>query len=234
MKSFIIVIICICLLLLASFSLGGERIYDFSNDEAWEPITANCTWEIIDGEYVRTDTDTGTAGIAVLKESEGIDTLDVESVEVRTLDLGSGSWQNMTIVFSFDDGAPLSYQAGPFVGGAQAWRMQTFNSADQGGVATVHSFTDVLAPNVWYNVKLVFEGDTVIMYGAEEGNDLEEKLRYDIPGGLLPGRIGLGGNGSNVKYDDLTITGAGIKGMAVEPGNNLSATWGKIKMESGL
>ena len=27
---------------------GGERLYDFTNDDAWEPITAN--WKIIDGE----------------------------------------------------------------------------------------------------------------------------------------------------------------------------------------
>jgi hypothetical protein len=54
---------------------GGERVYDFSNDHAWEPITADW-WEVIDGEYVLTNPDRWKAGIAVLKESEEINAGD--------------------------------------------------------------------------------------------------------------------------------------------------------------
>jgi hypothetical protein len=215
------------IILLVSSAFGGERVYDFSNDDAWEAISA--TWEIVDGEYVKTDPDTSTAGVAVLKASEGIDTKDVETIEVMAWDLGTGPWQNLTIVFGFDESEPLSYQAGPFVGGAQAWRVQTFNSANRSGIATVQTVGDTLGPGKWYHIKVVFEGDTAILYGAEEGKDLEEKTRYDFPQGKPSGRIGLGGNGANAKYDNFKVTGPEVEALAVESKGKLSAVWGDIK-----
>ena len=75
---------------------SGERLYTFDNDNEWEAITAD--WEIVDGEYVKIDPDTATAGIAVLKESEGVDTKNVESIEVTAWDWGTGEWKNMYTV----------------------------------------------------------------------------------------------------------------------------------------
>lgn len=216
-------------LMLALAALGGERVYDFSNDDEWEPITAE--WEIVDGEYVKIDPDTSTAGIAVLKESEEIDTIDVESIEVMGNDLGTGAWQNMYIVFGFDEGNPLSYSAGPFVGGAQEWRFQSFNSANRGGVATIKGMAGQLAPNTWYQVKVVFEGDEAVLFGAEEGEELEEILRHSFPGGIPSGRIGIGSNGSDVKFDNFKVIGPGVASLAVRPEEKLPVAWGSIKAE---
>ena len=40
------------IILCAPGAFGDERVYDFSNDDAWEPIQAE--WEIVDGEFVVT------------------------------------------------------------------------------------------------------------------------------------------------------------------------------------
>jgi len=73
LASFYLIILC------APGTFGDERIYDFNNADAWEPIEAE--WEIIDGEYVVTaDPNSSKVSMAVLKESEGIDTSDVESI----------------------------------------------------------------------------------------------------------------------------------------------------------
>ena len=82
-------------------------------------------------------------------------------MEAFAYDLGSGSWQNMYIVFGFDEANPLTYSDGPFVGGAQAWRFQTFDSKTRGGISTVASGAEALSPGKWYHVKVMFND-----YGA--------------------------------------------------------------------
>ncbi len=228
LASFYLIILC------APGVFGDERVYDFSNDDAWEPITAD--WEIIDGEYVVTDPDTSRIGMAVLKESEGIDTEDVESIEFMGYDLGTGPWQNMFIVFAFDERNPVTYGIGPFVGDADAWRLLPFDSktriypAGDWNNPLVPRKNEALGPRKWYHVKLVFDADTVILYGAEGEDDLEEKLRYEFPDGKPSGRIGVGGVGSNVKYDNFRVVG---QNLAVEPEDKLPTAWGKVKAGSG-
>ena len=214
---------------------GGERVYDFSNDNAWEPIADD--WEIIDGEYVVKDSADPDASIAVLKESEGIDTRDVESIEFMGYDLGTGPWQNMLIVFGFDETKPVIYGVGPWVGPAQSWRLVELNSKTK--VYTTLTWlvrrNEVLGPKKWYHVKIEFEGDTVIVYGAEGDGDLEEKMKYEFPDGIPSGRIGISGVGSHVRFDDFIVTGPGINSLAVvEPSDKLPMAWGKIKAGPGL
>ena len=235
LTSFYLIILC------APGAFSDERIYDFDNEDAadaWEPIDAE--WEIIDGEYVVTaDPNSSKVGMAVLKESEGIDTSDVESIELMGYDLGTGVWRNALIVFGFDERNPVTYGIGPMIGGAQAWRLMTFDSKTRifvlGTFLAQHQ--EGLGPKKWYHVKLEFDGDTVILYGAEGEDDLEEKLRYEFPDGKPSGRIGIGGFGSNVKYDDFRVTfenpDAKPEGQAVEPKDKLSTAWGKIKAGSG-
>lgn len=213
---------------------GEERLYDFPNDDAWEPISD--IWAIIDGEYVVTTGGRNNAGIAVLKESEGIDIRNVESIEVMGFDLGNGSRKNIFIMFGFDENNAEMYGIGPFVG-ADDWRLMVIDTENRiwrvGNWIVQHD--EPLHPGRWYHVKLEFDGDTVILYGAEGDDDLEEKLRHEFPGGIPSGRIGIGGIGSNVKFDDFRVTGPGVNNLAiVEPEDKLPMAWGKVKAGSGL
>jgi hypothetical protein len=214
---------------------GGERLYDFTNDDAWEPIAAN--WEIMGGEYIVKDPADPDASIAVLKESEGIDTRDVDSIEFVGYDLGTGPWQNMLIVFGFDETKPVIYGIGPWVGPAQSWRLVELDSKTK--VYTTLTWlarkSEVLGPKKWYHVKIEFDGDTIILYGAEGDADLQEKLRYEFPDGKPSGRIGISGVGSHVKFDDFRVTGPWTKSLAVVvPKDKLPMAWGKIKAGPGL
>lgn len=225
----ICILASLCLIILSvSDALSGERLYDFRDDSAWDPITAE--WEIVDGEYVQTGSTDSELGMAVLKESEGVDTIDVESIEVMAYDLGSGAWQNIFIIFGFDEANPVSYLAGPFVGGAQEWRIETFNSVTRGGRSKQVGLGDVLSPEKWYHLRVVFEDDSVVLYGAEEGEKLEERVSYNFPQGKPSGRVGLGGSNCENKFDDFIVSGPDIKPLSVEPEDKLSITWGKIKM----
>lgn len=216
------------IILLASNAFSGERLYEFNDDTAWEVLTSD--WTIENDEYYQRNPVTSNAGVAVLKESEGVDTEDVEAMEVFAYDLGEGSWQNMYIVFGYNEDNPFTYLGGPFVGGAQAWRFQTFDTNGLSGIGTVKESGEALSPEKWYHVKIEFEGDDAILYGAEKGENLEEKLMYTLPDGKPSGRIGLGGTGSYSKFDDFKVSGADVQGMAVKPEDKLSITWGKIKM----
>lgn len=220
-------------------AFADERIYDFDNEDAanaWEVIEAE--WEIIDGEYVVTaDPNSSKVGMAVLKESEGIDTEDVESIEFMGYDLGTGQWKNLHIVFGFDEHHPVTYGIGAHLFGA--WRLMTFDSKTRifalGTFLVQHK--EGMGPRKWYHVKLEFDGDTVILYSAEGEDALEEKLRYEFPDGKPSGRIGIGGFGSNAKYDDFRVTfenpDAEPKSMTVEPKDKLSTAWGKLKTGAG-
>jgi len=229
LTSFYLIILC------APDAFGDERVYDFSNDDAWEPIQGE--WEIIDGEYVVTH-DGQKTGLAVLNEAEGIDTSDVESIDVMGYDMGTAGWKNSFIVFGFDERNPTSYAIGPCVGGAQAWRLCPFDSSTRvWPAAWLIQRGDGLASRKWYRTKIVFDGDTLILYGAEADGDLEEKMQYEFPNGRPSGRIGVGGIGSNAKFDDFKVTfenqDAEPVGQAVAPKDKLSATWGMIKAGSG-
>ena len=214
--------------------IGGERLYDFSNDDAWEPIEAE--WEIIDGEYVVTHSGE-KAGIAVLKESEGIDTKDVESIELMGYDLGTAGWKNAFIVFGFDESNPVTYAIGPCVGHAQAWRLCPVDSKTRAwiGKTTLVEHKEQMTSLKWYHVKLVFDGDTIVLYGAEADGDLKEKMSYTFTEGMPSGRIGVGGIGSDAKFDNFRVTGPWTKSLAVVvPKDKLPMAWGKIKAGPGL
>lgn len=224
MKVCIALLMCGFMFLFASICAGDQVVYDFGDADAWEVITGN--WEVIDGEYVSTGATSDQIALAVLN----IDTADVEVIEYEAYDLGTGGWQNFFTVFGYDEANPISYLAGPFVGGAQEWRVETFDSVTKGSRTEVAGVADTLAPEKWYSVKVVFEGNDVILYGAERGQDLVELLRYILPEGKPGGKIGLGASNSEAKFDNVKITGASITSVDID--GKLATTWGTIKLSN--
>ena len=84
----------------------------------------------------------------------------------------------------------------------------------------------VAARNVWYTLKAVIEGDTVI--GLVDDKEI---VRYTFPAGLPEGKIGLGGEQSNTEYEYIIVTGPRIGFEAVDPLGKLTISWGSIKEE---
>ena len=180
--------------------------------------------------------DTGSTNneiaLAVLRSEEGVDTLDVEQIEVQAYDLGSGTGQNVFVVFGFDEAEPLASLGGAFVGGAQEWRVETFDAETRGGRSEVAGVADVLSPEIWYTLQIVFDGDDVIVNGAEEGDPLEEKVRYTFPNGKPSGLVGLGCSQAESKFDDFRVQGTNIASLAVEPAAKLATQWSALKLDT--
>jgi len=77
------------------------------------------------------------------------------------------------------------------------------------------------------------DGDTHIYRVEVSGNSIkayvDDKLHFEFEDeSFESGRIGLGGYGSTVQFDNLKITGTGIK--AVDPACKLSVAWGRVKL----
>ena len=225
MKLSIIVLMFGCLFLVTGMCVAGEVVYDFGDANAWEVIAGD--WEIVDGEYVSTGATDSVIALALLGDDFSIDTTDVEVIEYEAYDLGTGGWQNFFAVFGYDEANAVSYLTGPFVGGAQEWRVETFDPVTKGSRSKVAGVVDSLAPEVWYSVKALFQGDEVIVYGAERGEALAEKLRYAFPDGKPSGRVGLGASNSEVKFDNVKVSGESL--ASVDVNGKLAAVWGAIR-----
>ena len=229
MKKTFFVLTGLCLIILStSDTLSGVRQYNFNDDSGWQELSGK--WEIINGEYVQTGSTDKRLGIAVLRDSEGVDTRSVSSIEVYGHVLTSGEdARNILIVFGFDEKNSVSYLAGHFFL-MEFWGIEPFNpktKAPAGRWVAVDNQRLVIRK--WYHMKVVFSGNTVILYGASKGGKLKERLRYSIPGGRPSGKIGLAGSGCDNKFDDFIVKGPRIEQMAVEPPGKLSTTWASIK-----
>lgn len=229
MKGYILVstLLVILLSLSTPVSSAGERVYTFDDMDAWEVITGK--WEVKDGEFYSTGSTNSMCGIALLKEEEGVRTEELEYIAVKGYDLGTGAWQNLFIIFGYNEKEAQYYLAGPFVGGRQKWAFDPIDIKTHKRGGELAGAADKLAPKVWYNVKVVFEGDTAILYGGEEGKKLEKRTSYTFPGGIPKGRVGLGASNSENKFDDFVVAGPGISPLAVQPHGKLAALWGKLK-----
>lgn len=233
LKSTQLMIVGVAVLFVGILNFGSafaaERIYTFDDDQAWEVITGN--WEVKDGEFYSTESTTTMCAIALLKEEEEVRTEELEYISVKGYDLGTGEWQNLFIVFGYDEAEPQYYMAGSLVI-AQAFYFETVDMQTHNRGADLNR-VDVagLAAETWYEMKVVFEGDTVTMFAGEEGEKLEERVSYTFPGGMPKGRVGLGASASENKYDDFIVAGPNVKPISVESHGRLTTTWGKVKAQ---
>jgi len=228
MKGYVLatVSLMIFVVLYNPISLAGERVYTFDDMKAWEVISGK--WEVKGGEFYSTGSTSNMIAAALLKEEEGVRTEDLDYVSVRAYDLGTGEWQNIFILFGYDKNEPQYYLGGPFVGGAQEWRIEPVDTKTNDRGSKVAAQGDTLSPEKWYIIKIVFDGDTAILYGAEEGKKLEERTRHTFPKGRPKGRVGLGGSNCENKFDDFTVAGPTIT-SPVQPHDKLASLWGKLK-----
>lgn len=101
--------------------------------------------------------------IALLKESEGVRTEDLDYISVRAYDLGTGAWQNVFIVFGYNEKEPQYYLGGAFVGGRQKWAFDPIdiNTHKRGSALAETPFTDTVN---WHHVAAVFDEGVLAIY----------------------------------------------------------------------
>lgn len=83
-----------------------------------------------------------------------------------------------------------------------------------------------LSKDIWYNLKIVVEGDSFKFY-------IDEKLVNEFVDKSIPsGKVGLGVSNEHTHFDDLIISGSNVKdggNWDVEPKGKLATAWGKFK-----
>ena len=171
------ILLCLIMIFLASATAlntwAGKRHYTFEDDKAWEVITGK--WEIKNGEYHQTNKDAQEA-IVLLKKSEGIDTADLESISVKAYDLGTGTWQNIFIVFGHDGKSDNYYLGGVFVGGRQGWAFDPIATKDnkRGAEILVAPCDPKCPPEKWFDIRIEFKNGEAILSGGETGGKIKE------------------------------------------------------------
>ena len=210
---------------------AGERVYTFDDDKAWEVLSGK--WEVENGEFLSTRARDGVlrfpADIALLKETEGIDTQDIDFISVKAFGLGKGVWQDFFIVFSHDGKSEFYHIAGAIVD-AQEWRFdRVFTKTNIWDMHFEWIRDDRLRLKTWYNIRVEFKRNTMTLFGGEVGKELKKQVSHIFEadeGGIQRGRVGLGSWNSVLKYDDFRIGGTFL---AVAPLGKLTTVWGQMR-----
>ncbi|MFC1718296.1 family 16 glycoside hydrolase [Candidatus Poribacteria bacterium] len=204
------------LLIFMGQAMAGEWTDEFDDEdqiaEDWTPLFG--TWKFLDGKYRM---EAGALSGASITQ---FDTNDATSIEISAAYV-DGGWENFSIILAYIDGSE-AYQL-DIRGGGGAVRFEKFTPGVAGSQVLAQG-NMVAARNVWYTLKVVIEGDTVIGFV-----DDAEIVRYTFPGGLPEGKIGLGGEQSNTEFEYITIIGPRIGFEAVDMTGKLTTTWAGIK-----
>ena len=72
--------------------------------------------------------------------------------------------------------------------------------SDTGDFTYLATTSETINTNTWYSLKVIVSGDTVTLYA-----DGSEKVSYTFPGGMLVGKVGLGGHNNHVHFDDFSV-----------------------------
>ena len=230
MRQFLLFLMMIFLALATALNTwASERHYTFEDDKAWEVVTGK--WEIKNSEYHQTKKDAQEA-IVLLKKSEGIDTADLESISVKAYDLGTGTWQNIFIVFGHDGKSDNYYLGGVFVGGRQGWAFDPIATKDnkRGAEILVAPCDPKCPPEKWFDIRIEFKNGEAILSGGETGGKIKAMARHKF-GKIQGGRVGLGASQSVVKYKDFIVAGKGVQ-TSVSPQGRITTTWTNIKSAS--
>ena len=213
------------LLVVLANAWSGERHYTFEDDKAWEVITGE--WKIKKGEYHSTKD--AEEAIVLLKKNEGVDMAGVEYISVQAYDLGTGTWQNIFIVFSHDGKSDNYYLGGVFVGGRQKWAFDPIVTKDnkRGAEILVAACDPKCPPEEWFDIRIEFTNGEAILSGGETGGKIKEMGRHKF-GKIQGGRVGLGASKSIVKYKDFIVVGKGVQ-ASVSPQRRITTTWASIK-----
>ncbi len=218
LRKYLLCMFCAFVLVFIGQALAGEWTDEFEDEDQiakdWTPLFG--TWKFLDGKY-RMEAG-GVSGAAITQ----FDTSDATSIEIHAAYV-DGGWENFSIILAYIDDSE-AYQL-DIRGGGGTVRFEKFTPGVAGSQVLAQG-NMVAGRNVWYTLKAVIEGDTVI--GSVDDKEI---VRYTFPAGLPEGKIGLGGEQSNTEYEYIIITGPRIGFEAVSVMDKLTTTWGSIKEE---
>ncbi|MFC1719177.1 family 16 glycoside hydrolase [Candidatus Poribacteria bacterium] len=211
---------------LATWSL----LYDFEDPaqlDDWTLIQG--TWSIIDGELDGRGPQAGQPGVMiVLSDNTWNDEWKDYTIEFDAKILEDS--EDAGIVFRWQNADPADlryhlYRIDNWPRGFGQKQAEGWVADEDGGAREMMGQTKVdIEPDIWYKFRVEVVGSNFKCY-------LDDELMFELDAnGYSWGKIGFRMWNSHARYDNLSITGPGIPGAAVEPSGKLTATWGQIKV----
>ena len=215
--------------LFASMLMGtveaGTQIWDFEKadqEKAWHVATGK--WEIKNGVYQQTEAALpAMASFLGDEKSEGVDWKDY-TVEAK-IRIEQSNWAGLIFRAKSD----LEYYVLYFGVGSniELWRHKPPNVDSRDNIFNIApKGVGAFAAGEWYTLRAVVDGDEFQLFVNDELQNEVVDAVYDA------GRIGLWAWQAAASFDDVKVTGDGIKDTtAVQPDKKLAITWGKLKID---
>ena len=217
---FTAIIAFLCLSMLMGTADAGTQIWDFekaAQEDDWNVATGK--WGIKGGVYQ--ETSGATPAMASFVGEEGWTDYTVEA-KVR---IEQSNWAGLIFRAKSD----LEYYVLYFgVGGTlELWRHKLPNVDSRDNIFNIpQKGVGAFAAGEWYTLRAVVDGDEFQLFVNDELQKEAIDAVYDA------GRIGVWAWQATASFDDVTVTGDGIKDTtAVKPDKKLAITWGKLRAE---
>jgi hypothetical protein len=216
----VISIALLCVSMLAGTADAGTQIWDFEKaDQEKEWNVATGKWGIEDGVYQ--ETSGATAAMASFVGEEDWTDYTVEA-KIR---IEQSNWAGLIFRAKSD----LEYYVLYFGVGAtiELWRHKPPNVDSRDNIFNIpQKGVGAFAAGEWYTLRAVVEGDEFQLFVNDELQNEVVDAVYDA------GRIGVWAWQATASFDDVTVTGDGIKDTtAVNPDKKLAITWGKLRVD---
>ena len=223
MRSMIISVLCL-LLAVTSTAKAGFQIWDFEDaakNKEWK--VANGKWKVKGGVYQET-----SGAEKAMHSIVGDAKWDNYTVEAK-IRLDEGRWAGL-IFRALNEFEYYVFYLNVPNNETEFWRHKKgggFDARDRLPQQHIPAVGGVKIENEeWYQVKAVIEGTNYTLYI----NDKKQGEVSDKAYGKN-GKIGVWCWETKASFDDIKITGAGVKSLAVDPRSKLASIWGEFKRE---
>ena len=183
-------------------------------------------WEVKNGEYVQTTTDTFLNSF--VKEAEWDLAWTEYTLELKAKKLGGA--EGWDIVFGIakgdkvpaikDDRGTMTFYDWNIAGWANTRSVLRKRVKGAGSNVFETQVGKTVENDKWYHIRVEVSPDKIVGY-------LDDEQAFVVEEGPAEGRIGFSLFGTSAVFDDIVVYDEG--GLAVEPAEKLAAAWGELK-----
>ena len=212
-------IIPTCLILLTLCAFAQAEFADFKDDfdgepsPLWEPVLG--VWEPKDGAYNGQGAGPVIPGFSLLP----FEAADGLVIEVRAMDTGNRHRKNALIVFAYVDESEI-YQAGSHLLN-QRWAITRTAHAGRSNRDLAFK-SEAVGSKRWYHMRVEIDRTTIRLRV-----DGTLKVKYTFDPELPKGRIGLGVDGGDTLFDEVSVRR--VDAFPVDSKGLLATTWAQLK-----
>jgi len=217
----------LCVGMLMETADAGTQIWDFEKaDQEKEWHVATGKWGIKGGVYQ--ETSGATAAMTSFlgdEKSEGVDWKNY-TVEAKVR-IEQNNWAGLIFRAKSDLEYYVLYFGVPGRPNIELWRHKPPNVDSRDQIFNIpQKNVGVFEAGEWYTLKAVVDGDEFQLFINDELQNEVVDAVYDA------GRIGVWAWQATASFDDVTVTGDGIRDTtAVQPDKKLAITWGKLRID---